>query len=44
VNAKMPADSRPGVQSGSTTRVIAWKRLAPSMRAASSSSRGTLLK
>ena len=44
VKAKIPAESSPGVVSGSTTRHIAWKRLAPSMRAASSSSRGTLLK
>ena len=44
VKAKMPAESNPGVHSGKMIRVIAWNRLAPSIRADSSSSRGTLLK
>ena len=40
----MPAEIKPGVHKGRKTRRIVWKRLAPSMRAASSNSFGTVLK
>ena len=41
MKAKMPVATRPGATSGSVTRMNAPKRLAPSTRAASSSSSGT---
>src|SRR5712671_4877276 len=44
VNAKMPAERIPGTAIGKMIRVIAPKRVAPSMRAHSSSSLGIVLK
>src|SRR3989454_6903313 len=44
VNAKMPADRIPGTAIGKMMRVIAPKRVAPSIRAHSSSSLGMVLK
>src|SRR4030095_8148316 len=44
VNAKMPADRMPGTAIGKMIRAIAPKRVAPSMRAHSSSSLGIVLK
>src|SRR5574341_1000004 len=44
VNAKMPADRIPGIATGKMMRTIAPKRVAPSMRAHSTSSRGMVLK
>ena len=44
VNAKMPADRMPGTATGKMIRTIAPKRVAPSMRAHSSSSFGMVLK
>ena len=44
VNAKMPADRIPGTATGKIMRTIAPNRVAPSMRAHSSSSRGMVLK
>src|SRR5438046_5774320 len=44
VNAKIPADRMPGTAIGKMIRVIAPKRVAPSMRAHSSSSLGIVLK
>jgi aspartate oxidase len=44
LRTKMPAEMNPGLHSGRNTRNIVCSRLAPSIRAASSSSRGTLLK
>ena len=44
VNAKMPADRIPGTAIGMMMYIIAFQRVAPSMRAHSSSSRGIALK
>src|SRR5947207_15767731 len=44
VNAKIPADRMPGTAIGKMIRVIAPKRVAPSMRAHSSNSLGIVLK
>src|SRR5437870_11569826 len=44
VNAKMPADRIPGTAIGKMIRSIAPKRVAPSIRAHSSSSFGIVLK
>src|SRR2546421_12708372 len=44
VNAKMPADRIPGTAIGKMIRIIAPKRVAPSIRAHSSSSFGMVLK
>ncbi|MNC91938.1 hypothetical protein D3C83_82840 [compost metagenome] len=44
VKAKMPADRMPGIATGKMMRTMAPKRVAPSMRAHSSSSRGMVLK
>src|SRR5436309_15448446 len=40
----MPADRIPGTASGKLMRIMAWSRLAPSIRAQSSISRGMVLK
>src|SRR2546421_11575867 len=44
VNAKMPADRIPGTAMGKMIRTMAPNRVAPSMRAHSSSSLGMVLK
>ena len=44
VNAKMPADRIPGTAIGKMMRTMAPKRVAPSIRAHSSSSLGMVLK
>src|SRR2546430_7655150 len=44
VNAKIPAERMPGIAIGKMIRVIAPKRVAPSIRAHSSSSLGIVLK
>ena len=44
VKAKMPAERMPGTAMGKMMRVIAPNRVAPSMRAHSSSSLGMVLK
>src|SRR5215510_9040164 len=44
VNAKIPADRMPGMATGKMMRIIAPKRVAPSIRAHSSSSLGMVLK
>jgi len=44
VKAKIAAEMNPGVHNGRKICRIVWSRLAPSMRAASSRSFGTVLK
>ena len=44
MNAKIPAERIPGTASGKLMRTMAWIRLAPSIRAQSSISRGMVLK
>jgi hypothetical protein len=44
VNAEIPAERIPGIASGKAMRTMAWKRLAPSIRAQSSISHGMVRK